>query len=164
MFLFSFDHQMQINRHIFYSSHRHSWISSNQTPPEKKKSMKYWYAGFQTLALKYMKLNWYINILLERTIELTLPHPGIKALPLGRAPVWWRCKITGVGCPRSHGVTPFSQLASQPPDELKTREYRISDSKWMLKDPIPNKTNPIHSMHPKAQTLNKWHFILHELK
>jgi hypothetical protein len=54
---------------------------------------------------------------------LTEPHPGTKALPLGRAPVWWRCKIIGVGRPKSHGVNPCSQQFSQPPrlHHLQTR-------------------------------------------
>lgn len=48
-----------------------------------------------------------------------MPHPGTRALPLGRAPVRWRWEITGVGCPKSQGVKPCSQHLSQPPYETK---------------------------------------------
>lgn len=51
----------------------------------------------------------------DRTKQLTLPQPGTKALPLGRAPLWWRSTSIGVGCPKSQGVNPFSQHFSQPP-------------------------------------------------
>ena len=48
--------------------------------------------------------------------ELTRPQPGIKVLPLGRAPAWWRCSIIGVAFPKSHGVNPCCHFSSQLPD------------------------------------------------
>ena len=49
---------------------------------------------------------------------LTVPHPGTRAVPLGREPVSCRRTITGVGCPKSQGINPCCQQFSQPPDHF----------------------------------------------
>lgn len=58
----------------------------------------------------------------------TVPHPGTRAVPLGRDPVSCRRTITGVGRPKSQGINPRSQQLSQPSDHYNFFHVTIHNS------------------------------------
>lgn len=73
-----------------------------------------------------LRINYKIEKHRRKRESLTVPQPGTKILPLGKAPFWRRSKTTGFSFPISHGTRPSFQQLFQPP--------KISDSKKVLKN------------------------------
>lgn len=93
---------------------------------------------FERRQTSYKKHKIFVNYITQQictNIPLTVPHPGTRALPFGRAPNWCRCTTMGVGFPKSHGVAPSSQHFSQRPEKMKTWCINILQQKPIKRNP-----------------------------